>query len=143
MCRFGITNIWWVRYLIRKISPTALPVNLKLEDVVVEWTRNIGTVYEVKQILKVTTETDGTYVGFTEDGVKEVIWKYRLGEQDKIEVLEIIKKHVEVPMVCEIDVAVFEKRLEESKRRCIKYANKFPDKARYGYLLRNLVKEVE
>ena len=114
MCRFKLTKVWWIRKLIRKIMPTALPIDFEVEDVVVRVT-NYGYGDKTSIVLKLMEEKDYGYLGKDMDGAAVTLYK---NKELNIEVLDVLKKEYIVPIECKIDEKEFRKRLEASALRC-------------------------
>lgn len=141
MCKFKLTNIWWIRNLIRKIAPNTIPIDFRLEDVIAEVTTNIDKPYKSTKYVKITSETTTAYKGTYENGATAEILKYRLGTEDALEVITVVKKgKPTINIACELSEDEFESRLNESKGRCKRFAENNPALVRFG-ILEDLVKE--
>ena len=135
MCKFKLTSIWWIRKLIRKIAPNAIPIDFRLEDVIAKVTTNIDKPYRSTKYVKIISETLTAYKGTYENGTTAEILKYRLGTEDALEVVTIVKKDKPtISIACELSEDEFESRLNESKRRCKRFAENNPTLVRFGVL---------
>ena len=141
MCKFKLINLWWVRKLIRKIAPNTVPVDFRLEDVIAKVTTNVGKSYESTMCVKITSETLTAYKGMYENGTTAEVLKHRLGIEDTLEVVTIVKKgKPTISIACELSEDEFESKLNESRERCKKYAKNNPTLVRFG-VLEDLIKE--
>lgn len=141
MCKFKLINLWWIRKLVRKIAPNTVPVDFRLEDVIAKVTINVDKPYRSTKHVKITSETLTAYKGTYENGTAAEILKYRLGVEDALEIVKIVKKDDPVTSIaCELSEDEFENRLNESRERCKKYAKRNPTLVRFG-VLEELVKE--
>ena len=126
MCKLGLIKIGWVR----KVLPKSMPLDLKAEDAEVKVTRKTWDGIST-EILRLVSETSTRYDAIAKDGKK-----YYLHKGD-LEILKYKKKEKSLPLACELDE--FEKRLEESKKRCRKFAIDNPLRSRFG-VIEGLVK---
>lgn len=133
MCKLGLIKIWWVRKLVRKVLPKSVPLDLKVEDAEVKVTRKTW-VGANTEILRLVSETSTRYDAITKDGKKYYLHKGDLGISYDLEILEYKKKEKSLPLACELDEDEFEKRLEESKKRCRKFAIDNPVRSRCGVI---------
>lgn len=137
MCKLGLTKIWFIRKLIRYVMPTALPIDFRLEDAIAEYTTNEGTSYAHTRIVRLVGEKEAWYEAYekcSSDTFTAKIKVYKNNSNNEIKILQVVKKTVEIPLVCELDEEEFEKRLMESIARCAKYDNKYSNRVRYGVL---------
>ena len=136
MCKLGLTRIWFVRKLIRYVMPTALPIDFRVEDAIAEYITNAETSYAHTRIVRLVGEKEAWYEAYETSGdtFNTKISVYKNKSNDSIKILQVVKKNVDIPLVCELDEKEFEKRLMESKTRCTKYANKFSSRVRHGIL---------
>ena len=139
MCKLGLIKIWWVRKLVRKVLPKSVPLDLKIEDAEVKVTRKTWDGVST-EILRLVSETSTRYDAIAKDGKKYYLHKGDLGISYDLEILEYKKKEKSLPLACELDEDEFEKILEESKKRCRKFAIDNPVRSRFG-VIENLVKE--
>ena len=139
MCKLGLIKIWWVRKLVRKVLPKSVPLDLKIEDAEVKVTRKTWDGVST-EILRLVSETSTRYDAIAKDGKKYYLHKGDLGISYDLEILEYKKKEKSLPLACELDEDEFEKILEESKKRCRKFAIDNPVRSRFG-VIEYLVKE--
>lgn len=139
MCKLGLIKIWWVRKLVRKVLPKSVPLDLKIEDAEVKVTRKTWDGVST-EILRLVSETSTRYDAIAKDGKKYYLHKGDLGISYDLEILEYKKKEKSLPLACELDEDEFEKLLEESKKRCRKFAIDNPLRSRFG-VIEYLVKE--
>ena len=139
MCKLGLIKIWWVRKLVRKVLPKSVPLDLKIEDAEVKVTRKTWDGVST-EILRLVSETSTRYDAIAKDGKKYYLHKGDLGISYDLEILEYKKKEKSLPLACELDEDEFEKILEESKKRCRKFAIDNPVRSRFG-VIEDLVKE--
>ena len=139
MCKLGLIKIWWVRKLVRKVLPKSVPLDLKIEDAEVKVTRKTWDGVST-EILRLVSETSTRYDAIAKDGKKYYLHKGDLGISYDLEILEYKKKEKSLPLACELDEDEFEKLLEESKKRCRKFAIDNPVRSRFG-VIEYLVKE--
>ena len=140
MCKLGLVKVWWIRKLIRKVVPKSVPLDLKVEDAEVKVTRKTWEGVST-EVLRLVSETSTRYDAIAKDGKKYHLHKGDLGISYDLEILEYKKKKKEesLPLACELDEDDFEKRLEESKKRCRKFAIDNPVRSRFG-VIKDLVK---
>lgn len=137
MCKLGLTKIWFIRKLIRYITPTALPIDFRVEDAIAEYTTNADTSYAHTRIVRLVGEKESWYEAYEKHSSDTFTTKIEVSKNNgnnKIKILQVVKKTVEIPLVCELDEEEFEKRLMESRARCAKYDNKYSSRVRYGVL---------
>lgn len=134
MCKLGLIKIWWVR----KVLPKSVPLDLKAEDAEVKVTRKTWDGVST-EILRLVSETSTRYDAIAKDGKKYYLRKGDLVISYDLEILEYKKKEKSLPLACELDEDEFEKRLEESKKRCRKFAIDNPLRSRFG-VIEGLVK---
>ena len=134
MCKLGLIKIWWVR----KVLPKSVPLDLKAEDAEVKVTRKTWDGVST-EILRLVSETSTRYDAIAKDGKKYYLHKGDLVISYDLEILEYKKKEKSLPLACELDEDEFEKRLEESKKRCRKFAIDNPLRSRFG-VIEGLVK---
>ena len=133
MCKLGLIKIWWVRKLVRKVLPKSVPLDLKIEDAEVKVTRKTWDGVST-EILRLVSETSTRYDAIAKDGKKYYLHKGDLGISYDLEILEYKKKEKSLPLACELDEDEFEKLLEESKKRCRKFAIDNPLRSRFGVI---------
>ena len=139
MCKLGLIKVWWIRKLVRKVMPKSVPLDLKVEDAITKVTRKTWDGVNT-EILRLVSETSTRYDAIAKDGKKYHLHKGDLGISYDLEILEYKKKEKSLPLACELDEDEFEKRLEESKKRCRKFAIDNPLRSRFG-VIEDLVKE--
>ena len=139
MCKLGLIKIWGVRKLVRKVLPKSVPLDLKIEDAEVKVTRKTWDGVST-EILRLVSETSTRYDAIAKDGKKYYLHKGDLGISYDLEILEYKKKEKSLQLACELDEDEFEKILEESKKRCRKFAIDNPVRSRFG-VIEYLVKE--
>lgn len=138
MCKLGLIKIWWVRKLVRKVLPKSVPLDLKTEDAEVKVIRKTWDGVNT-EILRLVSETSTRYDAIAKDGKKYYLHKGDLGISYDLEILKYRKKEKSLPLACELDEDEFEKILEESKKRCRKFAIDNPVRSRFG-VIEDLVK---
>ena len=136
MCKLGLTNIWFIRKLIRYVMPIALPIDFRVEDAIAEYTTNADTKWARTRLIKLVGETDSWYDAYeiSGDSYSTKLQVYKAIDSNHIKILQAVKKMVDIPLVCGLSEEEFEKRLMESRSRCAKYANKYASRVRYGVL---------
>ena len=132
MCKLGLIKIGWVR----KVLPKSVPLDLKAEDAEVKVTRKTWDGVST-EILRLVSETSTRYDAIAKDGKKYYLHKGDLVISYDLGILKYKKKEKSLPLACELDE--FEKRLEESKKRCRKFAIDNPLRSRFG-VIEGLVK---